>query len=40
MLVELFRLLGKIAIDNTEANRSIDETSQRADESAKETNAA
>jgi len=29
--MELFRLLGTIAVDNTEANRALDETSQNAD---------
>ena len=28
--MELFRLLGKIAIDNTEANTAIDDTSKKA----------
>lgn len=38
--MELFRLLGTIAIDNTEANNAIDETSQRASDSANETESA
>ena len=38
--MELFRLLGKIAIDNTEAKNAIDETSQKAKESANETDEA
>lgn len=38
--MELFRLLGTIAIDNTEANNALDETSARANESANETEAA
>jgi hypothetical protein len=40
MLMELFRLLGVIAIDNTEANNAIDATSQRANDSASETESA
>ncbi len=40
MLMELFRLLGTIAIDNTEANNALDETSQRANDSANETESA
>ena len=38
--MELFRLLGKIAIDNTEANNAIDDTSKKAEDSANETEAA
>ena len=38
--MELFRLLGKIAIDNTEANNAIDDTSKKAEDSASETEAA
>lgn len=38
--MELFRLLGRIAIDNTEANNALDETSQRAEETANETDEA
>ena len=38
--MELFRLLGKIAIDNTEANTAIDDTSKKAEDSANETEAA
>lgn len=38
--MELFRLLGKIAIDNTEANNALTETSQRANDSANETQDA
>lgn len=40
MLMELFRLLGTIAVDNTEANNALDETSQRANQSASETESA
>ena len=35
--MEIFRLLGMIAIDNTEANRAIDETARRASDSEKKT---
>lgn len=38
--MELFRLLGTIAIDNTEANNAIADTSQRANDSANETESA
>lgn len=38
--MELFRLFGKIAIDNTEANRALRETSQNAGETANETKEA
>lgn len=38
--MELFRLLGRIAIDNTEANSALNETSQRANDSANETSSA
>lgn len=38
--MELFRLLGTIAVDNTEANNAIADTSQRANDSANETEAA
>ena len=38
--MELFRLLGKIAIDNTEANNAIDDTSKKAEDSANETEEA
>lgn len=38
--MELFRLLGRIAIDNTEANNALNETSQRANDSANETKEA
>lgn len=38
--MELFRLLGTIAIDNTEANSAINDTSQRANDSANETESA
>lgn len=40
MLMELFRLFGKIAVDNTEANNALSETSQRANDSANETESA
>ncbi len=40
MLMELFRLLGTIAIDNTEANTALTDTSQRARDSADETESA
>lgn len=38
--MELFRLLGKIAIDNTEAKKAIDETTAKADGAASETESA
>ena len=38
--MELFRLFGKIAIDNTEANTALRETSQEANEAANETKEA
>lgn len=38
--MELFRLLGTIAIDNTEANNALNDTSQKANESANETESA
>lgn len=38
--MELFRLLGTIAIDNTEANNALDDTSTRATNSANETESA
>ena len=38
--MELFRLLGTIAIDNTEANNALADTSQRANQSADETESA
>jgi len=38
--VELFRLLGRIAIDNTEANEALDETGQRAQDTSAETESA
>ena len=38
--MELFRLFGKIAVDNTEANNALSETSQRANDSANETESA
>lgn len=38
--MELFRLLGTIAVDNTEANNALNETTTRANESARETESA
>ena len=38
--MELFKLFGRIAVDNTEANNALDETSQRANDSANETESA
>lgn len=38
--MELFRLLGRIAVDNTDANRAIDETAERAEESGEKTTGA
>ena len=38
--MELFRLLGTIAIDNTEANNALDETGQRAQDTSNETESA
>ena len=38
--MELFKLLGTIAIDNTEANNALDGTTQKANQSASETEAA
>lgn len=38
--MELFRLLGTIAIDNTEANNALNDTSQRANDSANESESA
>lgn len=38
--MELFRLLGTIAVDNTEANNALNETSQKANDSANETESA
>lgn len=38
--MELFRLLGTIAIENEQANRAIDETSQRASEGENEVSSA
>ena len=38
--MELFRLLGTIAIDNDQANRALDETGQRAQETSEETESA
>ena len=38
--MELFRLLGTIAIDNTEANNALQDTSSRAQDSADETESA
>lgn len=38
--MELFRLFGRIAIDNTEANEALDETGQRAQDTSTETESA
>lgn len=38
--MELFKLLGTIAIDNTEANNALEGTTQKAHESANETESA
>lgn len=38
--MELFRLFGTIAIDNTEADNALDETTRRANDSANETESA
>ena len=38
--MELFSLLGKIAIDNTEAKNALDDTTKKAEDSASETEAA
>ena len=38
--MELFRLLGTIAIDNTEANNALNDTSTRANDTANETESA
>ena len=38
--MELFKLLGTIAIDNSQANTAIDETTQKAVDSEKETSSA
>lgn len=38
--MELFRLLGTIAIDNTEANQSLDDTAKKAEDSANEAEEA
>ncbi len=38
--MELFKLLGTIAIDNSQANEAIDETSQKAKDGEKETSSA
>jgi len=38
--MELFRLLGTIAVDNTEANNALADTSRRANDSANETQEA
>ncbi len=38
--MELFRLLGTIAVDNTEANKALEDTSQKANASANETQEA
>lgn len=38
--MELFKLFGRIAIENEEANRAIDETADRADAASNETSSA
>lgn len=38
--MELFKLFGRIAIENEEANRAIDETADRADQASNETETA
>ena len=38
--MELFRLLGTVAVDNTEAKKALNETSQEANEAANETKEA
>lgn len=38
--MELFRLLGTIAVDNTEANNALNETTTRANDTANETESA
>ncbi len=38
--MELFKLLGTIAIDNTKANSALDETADKANDSANETESA
>lgn len=38
--MELFKLFGRIAIDNTEANNALDETTTRANNTASETETA
>lgn len=38
--MQLFKLLGTIAVDNTEANRALDDTSKKADDSGGKINAA
>lgn len=38
--MELFKLLGKIAIDNEQANRALDETSEQANKTSGETSKA
>ncbi|MBO7252522.1 MAG: hypothetical protein J6V25_07835, partial [Oscillospiraceae bacterium] len=38
--MELFKLLGTIAIDNEQANRALDETSQQAEKTGEETSGA
>lgn len=39
-LMELFKLLGTIAVDNERANQAIDETANKADESSNKTTGA
>lgn len=38
--MELFRILGRISLDNTEANRALDETATRAGDTSRETEGA
>jgi gas vesicle protein len=38
--MELFKLLGTIAVDNTKANTALDETTEKAKDSGKETESA
>lgn len=38
--MELFRLLGRIAVDNAQANDAIDDTASRAERGSKKTDSA
>ena len=40
MLMELFKLFGKIAVDNTEAKKAIDDTTKKAKDGSKEQSSA